>query len=348
LIAGAVLATFPYSAEFNGKLKYLRDFFVTLFFVAMGMQIPVPTAAAVGKAFIIVLIVLGGRWIGIFSIAYLAGGGGELACLATCNLSQVSEFALVIVSLGVGFEHVEGDTLVIMIFVFSILAVATAYFVTGKYKFFKTMKALTAKFRKASADGADEHGEHDDHHEHRDIVMLGFHRVASMLVHEFEIKNPGILKRINVVDVNQSIKPRLEKKGVHYSYGDFSSADVLEHAHHGSAKLILSTIPDSVLSQGVTNKLIVSEALKCWPGAIIIATAESHSQKKELYTAGAHYVLLQTQLCAERLTDLLGTYIMDAFHDGELQQLMAKHAEQKEKLSKERFGQRGPTKTLVI
>lgn len=32
LIAGVALATFPYSAEFNGKIKYIRDFFITLFF----------------------------------------------------------------------------------------------------------------------------------------------------------------------------------------------------------------------------------------------------------------------------------------------------------------------------
>jgi voltage-gated potassium channel Kch len=209
------------------------------------------------------------------------------------------------------------------------------------------MNKLISKCRKSAQDAGHAEG-HDEHHEHRDIVMLGFHRIGSMLIHEFEIKNPGILKRMNVVDVNQSIKPRLEKKGVHYSYGDISSADVLEHAHHGEAKLILSTIPDSVLGAGVTNQLIVREAMKCWPGAIIIATAESHAQKKELYQAGAHYVLVQTQLCAERLQDLLGNYIMDAFHDGELNQLVAKHAEQKETLSKARFSERGPTKTLVI
>merc|ERR1719230_952337 len=47
LIAGVVLAAFPYSAEFNGKIKYIRDFFIVLFFVGLGMQIPVPTIDAI-------------------------------------------------------------------------------------------------------------------------------------------------------------------------------------------------------------------------------------------------------------------------------------------------------------
>merc|ERR1719329_1538268 len=42
LVSGAALATFPYSAEFNGKIKYIRDFFITLFFVDLGVQIPAP------------------------------------------------------------------------------------------------------------------------------------------------------------------------------------------------------------------------------------------------------------------------------------------------------------------
>jgi len=345
LIAGAVLATFPYSAEFNGKMKYLRDFFVTLFFVGMGMQIPVPTAEPILKAIVIVLVVLAGRWIGIFMYVNIAGGGAKLGCLATCNLSQVSEFALVIVSLGVSFEHVENDTLTIMIWVFSILAIATSYFVTGKYKFFAFLQKVTAPCRKNKG-GEEAHDDHG-HHVHRDIVLLGFHRIASMLINEFETKHPQILQKINVVDVNQAIKKKLEKKGVGYSYGDVSSADVLEHAHHGDASLVLSTIPDSVL-QGMTNKQIVTAALKNWPSAICIATAESHAQKKELYEAGASYVLVQTQLCAERLQELLGGYIMDMNHNGELNQLLAKHAEHKESLSKNKFQDSGPKRTMVI
>merc|ERR1719428_308178 len=66
LIAGVAMATFPYSAEFNGKLKYIRDFFITLFFVGLGMQIPMPTGAVIGKAIIVAVVVLSIRWIGLF------------------------------------------------------------------------------------------------------------------------------------------------------------------------------------------------------------------------------------------------------------------------------------------
>merc|ERR1719222_848776 len=68
LISGVALATFPYSAEFNGKIKYIRDFFITLFFVGLGMQIPTPEPVVILKALMIAAIVLALRWLGIFAV----------------------------------------------------------------------------------------------------------------------------------------------------------------------------------------------------------------------------------------------------------------------------------------
>ncbi len=46
LIAGVMISTFPYTLDVVAKVTTLRDFFVTLFFVGLGMTIPVPTAAS--------------------------------------------------------------------------------------------------------------------------------------------------------------------------------------------------------------------------------------------------------------------------------------------------------------
>ena len=45
LIAGVAISTFPYTLDVAAKVTSLRDFFVTLFFVALGMSIPLPTWA---------------------------------------------------------------------------------------------------------------------------------------------------------------------------------------------------------------------------------------------------------------------------------------------------------------
>merc|ERR1712048_494942 len=133
LVSGVALATFPYSAEFIGKIKYLRDFFITLFFVGLGMQIPVPSISAIGMAMVVAFVVLAIRWLGIFTVVSVLGGGSRLATVATINLSQISEFALAICSLGISFGHVEGDTLTILIWTFAFLAILSSYLIGYNY-----------------------------------------------------------------------------------------------------------------------------------------------------------------------------------------------------------------------
>lgn len=147
-----------------------------------------------------------------------------------------------------------------------------------------------------------------------------------MLVSVFEEKYPQALSKINVIDVNQSIKSKLMQRNVMFSYGDISSPDVLEHAHHGAARLVLCTVPDSKL-RGITTAQIVKNAKQVWPEAIVLAIAENQKQLKQLYADGADYVLHQPRLCAERIEELLEDYITQAFHDGELKQLLANQSE---------------------
>jgi Sodium/hydrogen exchanger family len=43
LVAGVALSSLPYNVDIVAKVVSIRDFFVTLFFVALGMKIPLPT-----------------------------------------------------------------------------------------------------------------------------------------------------------------------------------------------------------------------------------------------------------------------------------------------------------------
>src|SRR2546425_10010083 len=43
LIAGMSIAAFPYGTDVVAKLTGIRDFFVTLFFVSLGLKVPVAT-----------------------------------------------------------------------------------------------------------------------------------------------------------------------------------------------------------------------------------------------------------------------------------------------------------------
>jgi len=324
LISGVALATFPYSAEFNGKIKYIRDFFITLFFVGLGMQIPVPSLSAMGTAMLVAAVVLLVRWMGIFTIVSLLGGGKRLATVATINLSQISEFALVICSLGMSPAngHVDKETLTILIWTFSGLAILSSYMIGYNYHIYGVLsrgcRFLLRKENRGKGDTSDEHEEGGDHAD-RNIIILGFHKTAAMLIAHFEHYNPYLLAKIHVIDTHEHIMPELRARGVTCAYGDISSPDVLEHAHHGDVRLVISSIPDTLL-RGVTNARLLQNAKQVWPQADVIATATTPDEAHHLYENGADYVLRVAKLCAERLHDLIldhSTHTVHHQHLGE-------------------------------
>ena len=55
LVAGVSLSTFPYALDVTAKVTTLRDFFITLFFVALGMTIPIPNSSTIWLALVIAL-----------------------------------------------------------------------------------------------------------------------------------------------------------------------------------------------------------------------------------------------------------------------------------------------------
>ncbi|CAJ1341124.1 unnamed protein product [Effrenium voratum] len=126
LIAGASLASFPYSKELNLKIRYIRDFFITLYFVSLGMQIPFPTQHVIFCACVVSVVVLLVRWLGIFGPIYLMDGHARPAVLSTVHLSQISEFALVIGAIGYNQGHVPRETLTVLSWTFVILAVLSS------------------------------------------------------------------------------------------------------------------------------------------------------------------------------------------------------------------------------
>jgi Kef-type K+ transport system membrane component KefB len=75
LIAGVSISAFPYGADVISKVTGVRDFFVTLFFVALGLKVPVPGGDVLGQALLIVAFVLVSRVLSVVPTAYVWATG---------------------------------------------------------------------------------------------------------------------------------------------------------------------------------------------------------------------------------------------------------------------------------
>jgi len=318
LIAGVAISTFPYNLDVIAKVVSIRDFFVTLFFVALGMQIPNPMdnpllllAAGVAAFFVIA-----SRFIAIYPILYGLKNGHRVSLLPSINLANMSEFSLVIASLGFTAGHIGNDILSIIIFIFVLTSVAAPYLIKYNHpiqlRIAKILNPIGLKdIRTLQEDKVDEID--------KDIALLGFFRVASSLVRELQDrklhggKSAELKDEVVVVDFNPNVHAKLNALDVKAIYGDISNMGTLHHAGIHNAKVVLSTIPDTVLV-GTDNLKMIKQIQTICPHAKIIVTAESAQRALKMYAEGADYVFLPRILAAEHLLGAIETLL----HNDEL------------------------------
>jgi Kef-type K+ transport system membrane component KefB len=332
LVAGVSLSTFPYALDVTAKVTTLRDFFITLFFVALGMTIPIPGLSVIGLALMIALFTVVSRVVTTFVPLYLMKQGLRASMLPAINLAQISEFSLVVIQTGVAAKHIGAETSSAASFAFVVLAVIST-FVMGKSD--EITRGLIGPMKKIGLRDLDHShnadAEHEGGHgEARRIVILGFFRAASALLAEIERQNPLVLDQITVIDFNPNVFRTLADRGLHVVYGDISNVDTLLHAGVGKSELIILSVPDSLL-KGANNEKLVRHVRTLNPTAKIVATADMLRDVNDLYAAGADYVTVT------RLSDAHELYtVIEAAQAGLLEdkraELDALLAERKEVL----------------
>ncbi len=302
LIAGVAISNFPYSIHVTAKVLPLRDFFLTLFFISLGMGVPLPTAQLMGLAVAIVLFVIVSRFLTIYPLLSLSGSGRRTSFITSLNLSQISEFSLVIASLGLAYGHISADLRSLIIYAMAFAAILSSYLIKYNHELYLLFDKLIDRFSVAGR--AREEGEERRDPDSYPIVLLGFHRGADAFIDYVSQRKRELLQKILVIDFNPEVLEKLAAKNVHAVFGDISSLDTLAHAHIGAAKIIISSIPDMML-KGTNNLQLVRTCRHLAPQAAIVATAETKEQEEELRRAGAHKVILQYYLMGQSLLEFV-------------------------------------------
>jgi Kef-type K+ transport system membrane component KefB len=301
LVAGVSLSTFPYALDVTAKVTTLRDFFITLFFVSLGMTIPIPNGSVIGLALAIAAFTVVSRMVTTFTPLYLMKQGLRASLLPAINLAQISEFSLVVIQTGVLANHISTETSSAASFAFVVLAVLST-FVMGRSD--QVTRALIGPLKRIGLRDLDQtqdaDGQEGGHGEARRIVILGFFRAASALLSEIERRSPAVLDQITVIDFNPLVFRTLTDRGMHVVYGDISNVDTLVHAGVGKSELIILSIPDSLL-KGADNEKLVRHVRSLNPTAKIVATAEILANVGDLYEAGADYVTVTRLSDADEL-----------------------------------------------
>lgn len=278
-LAGFALANSSEHFQIATKMRPLRDFFILGFFVFLGSSIgishfagfSVPMAALLGFVLVVKpLIVLG--------ILYALGYRKRTNFMTGLAVSQISEFSLILVALGVKLGHID-ETLAATVSVVGALSIlVSSYFMTHAEKI---MNALSFILRFAERKHTRE-THSPSSAEPKPIILVGAHRTGQSILMALSPKD------VLVVDFDPEVTNRLREEGIEYLFGDMSDDETFDAARAAEAKLVISTSP-----KAEENELLLARIKKLpEPRPKFIARADTEREALSLYEKGADYVLL--------------------------------------------------------
>ena len=299
LVAGLSIAAFPYGNDVISKLGGVRDFFVTLFFVSLGMKIPVPDANTLKVSAFLLIYILANRLITIVPVAVLLGNGLRAGFITALNLAQISEFSLVILALGVGYKHIDQHLAATVLTAMILASVVSTYII----KFNDTIASLFVRlFARTGLRDTPAHAESDrlsDGHS-PDIVVLGYFRIARAFLEQMKADMPEWKKRTMIVDYNVALSKKLQGAGFSWAYGDLSHPETLAHCGIEGASVVVVTISDTFL-KGITTRRLLQNLKQMAPKAKIVMVGEEAVDRDDLLALGAHDVLVAGEVAGRSL-----------------------------------------------
>jgi Kef-type K+ transport system membrane component KefB len=301
LVAGLSIATFPYGTDVIAKVAGVRDFFVTLFFVSLGLKLPVPDLAMIATAGYMVVVVVITSLFTVVPAAWALRLGARTGAVTALNLSQISEFSLVILGLGVGYGHVEASLQSTVLASMLLAALISTYAITYNDRLARAVVRVVHAVLPTRPD-ADEEVPTRHADAGRDIVLLGCFREGRELLEQVECELPSARSRVLVIDFNLELQEPLEAEGFAFEYGDLAHPETLHHLGLAHARLVISSVPDSFL-RGTSNLELLYHARQIAPNARFIGTAENTEVEEALRDAGACLVIRPPLLVATRLLD---------------------------------------------
>ena len=294
-LAGITLASLPYNVEIIGKTLSLRDFFTTLFFVALGMEITTGALTTLIKPIIFfTLFVIIGNVLVVMTVMAVMGFKSKVSFATGTAVSQISEFSLILVTTGFAMGHVSRDILSLV----AILAVTTftvsSYTITYNRELYRFFKPVLKHFDKLSRKHKSLDSVPDLYHP--EVILFGKNRLGFDILRGVKQQKKDVL----VIDFNPELVERLRKQNIPVMYGDMGDPETIDAINFKKTELVISTVPE--VNQ---NKLLIKKVKRKNRTALIFVTATDIYEALALYEAGAHYVILPHFLGGERVSYML-------------------------------------------
>lgn len=225
--AGFAISPFPVNAIIRGQLTSFSDFFVTLFFTALGAMLVVPSPPAMLFA---VILIAGVVILTPLLVAWFAQRSDMTATSSVESgllLSQTSELSLVVVLLGAGSGHLPDEFLAAIALVTVITMLLTQLIATDRnVSRLLNLHPLTLR------------NQLDQYEIENHVVLFGAGRNTGELLVELLERDHDII----VVDHDPVVCSWAAKLGAHAVRADAAAPPVLRQVRAHHARVVITTL----------------------------------------------------------------------------------------------------------
>ena len=299
-LAGIAIAQSPYSLEISARVRPLRDFFLIIFFILLGASLSTG-GASINFSHVIFLsaFILIGNPLIVLAILLTLGFRNRTSFLASVTVAQISEFSLILMSVGRGLGHVTASEVGLVAAVGVVTITLSSYLILyGDAIYRYLQKPMSKVFPEKGHDPYVANRESLKDH----VILVGGEQMGWDILHSLKNKFDDKSK-IVVVDFNPDIHKSLAASGYNAVFGDITDPDVLAELEIARARLIVITDPDIYDSL----HLLKFSHKKNFKGPVIATAYWIHDAIK-LYEAGCDYVIVPEAIGGKHVGRILSEH----------------------------------------
>ncbi len=276
--AGLLISQSSYARQAFADIMPLRDTFAALFLVSLGMLANLHfvggNLATVG---LVVAIIIVSKFIICAIIPTLFRYSRKTSLYTAAGLIQVGEFSFILAKMGVD-EGLFSDYLYSLIVTSAIITILLTPISMGLVSLIYNRLSQKKFFARLLSAQGDPEWQMPKLEMTRHAVICGYGSIGRRLATVLERRKYLYL----VIELDPKIISELRSLGIPCIYGDASNPEILKHAHLEKARVLVSTIPDTVAIE-----LTVRNAQKINPKLDIIARLHRDEDTEKLKNIGA-------------------------------------------------------------
>ncbi len=285
-IGGLAAAVYPYSYRVTQRIAHLRDFFIVLFFVALGLQM---SLASLSSQYLILTSLLVIFTLLIKPMLYLIpsllfGNDAKNSLQLGITLAQTSEFSLILGGIALNSGILTKELLSIIGGVFFITSFLSSYMIqwnwviTSKlYRYFEFLEKINIanKAEEESLDAITSNKMRDH------IIIYGINAFTKILLEKL---NPE--KIVVLSDDIQQVR-LLRREGYNVIFGSIDDEEILKDIYIDKAQIFIYAKEDfNELSESLATVKSLNKHIK------IIGRSNSFKKALKLYEGGADFILI--------------------------------------------------------